>query len=111
MNRLFLVLVAILSTALVFTAPALGAGKKVTVSIENLKFRPTPVEVEVGDTVVWTNNDEREHSVTADDGAFDSGKLRNGKTFSKTFDKAGKYAYSSDPSPRTKGVVVVKEKK
>ena len=85
----------------------LAAGKKVTVTIENSKYRPDTVQVEVGDTVTWVNNDVREHTVTADDGSFDSGKLRTGKSFSKTFDKPGRYAYGSDPSPRTKGVVVV----
>jgi plastocyanin len=106
----------LLTTACVFTAlmtapgPLRADGKKVAVAIDDLKFRPATVEVSVGDTVTWTNNDDREHTVTADDGSFDSGKLRTGKSFSRTFDKPGKYPYGSDPSPRTKGVVVVKGK-
>ena len=110
MKRPLLAAVCVL-TALA-AAPGLlsAAGKKVTVSIDKLKYRPATVEVEVGDTVTWTNDDDREHTVTADDGSFDSGKLRTGKSFSKTFEKAGKYPYGSDPSPRTKGVVVVKPK-
>lgn len=89
--------------------PASAAGKKVTVTIEGLKCNPASVEVEVGDTVVWVNKDDRQHSVTADDGSFDSGALRPGKSFSKTFDKPGTFTYGSDPSPRTKGTVVVKD--
>ena len=104
------ILLAVPLALLLAAAPlASAAGKKVTVSIEGLKCRPATVEVEVGDTVVWTNNDDRQHTVTADDGSFNSGPLRSGKSFSQTFDKPGKYAYGSDPSPRTKGVVVVKE--
>src|SRR5687768_769001 len=111
MTRILLTVLSIV-TALTFSAgPALAAGKQVTVTIENLKFRPDPVTIDVGDTIVWTNNDDREHSVKADDGSFDSGALRTGKSFSRTFTKAGKYSYGSDPSPRTKGVVVVREKK
>jgi plastocyanin len=96
--------------ALLAVAPALSGaeGKKVSVSITDLKYRPATVEVGVGDTVTWTNNDDREHTVTADDGSFDSGKLRTGKSYSRKFDKPGRYPYGSDPSPRTKGVVVVK---
>jgi plastocyanin len=113
MNRKRLALVMLVTTAMAFAAvcpAAPAAGKKVAVAIENLKYRPATVEVEVGDTVVWTNNDDRDHTVTADDGSFDSGRLRAGKSFSKTFDKPGKFGYGSDPSPRTKGTVVVKEK-
>lgn len=96
--------------ALLMTTPGVRAAesRKVSVSITGLKYRPATVEVGVGDTVTWTNNDDREHTVTADDGGFDSGKLRPGKSFSRKFDKPGRYAYGSDPSPRTKGVVVVK---
>jgi plastocyanin len=111
MIRFLLIALCIMTAFSLALAPALAAGKKVTVSIEGLKYRPDPITIEVGDTIVWTNNDDRDHSVKADDGSFDSGLLRSGKTFSKKFDKPGKYTYGSDPSPRTKGTVVVKEKK
>ena len=110
MTTRFLRTTACLLTLLMAPALAAADGKKVTVTITDLKYRPATVEVAVGDTVTWTNNDDREHTVTADDGSFDSGKLRTGKSFSKKFDKPGKYPYGSDPSPRTKGVVVVKGK-
>ena len=111
MTRFLLITLCILTALTLAAAPARAAGKKVTISIEGLKYHPDPVTIEVGDTIIWTNNDERDHSVKADDGSFDSGLLRKGKTFSKTFDKPGKITYGSDPSPRTKGTVVVKEKK
>ena len=111
MIRFLLVTLSILTALTLAPVPALAAGKKVSVAIENLKYRPETVTIDVGDTVTWTNNDDREHSVKAEDGSFDSGALRTGKSYSKTFDKPGQYAYGSDPSPRTKGVVVVREKK
>src|SRR4051812_24717590 len=86
-------------------AAAPGGGKRVSVTIEGLKFHPDSVSIEVGDTVTWTNADDREHTVTADDNSFNSGRLRKGMSFSKTFDKPGRYSYGSDPSPRTKGIV------
>jgi plastocyanin len=45
--------------------------------------------------------------VDAEDGSFSSGTIKSGKTFSHTFKKAGKYAYSCHLHPRMKGVIVV----
>jgi plastocyanin len=88
-----------------------GAGKKHTVTIQGLKFKPERIEIAPGDTVVWVNKDDRDHTVVADDGAFESGRIRNGKSYEKKFDKPGKYNYGDDLHPRMRGVVVVKEKK
>jgi plastocyanin len=108
MNRTRLTLLAPLTLLLVAAAPA---PKRVAVTIDNLKYAPQEVTVDVGDTVVWTNNDDREHTVTADDGAFSSGKLKPGKSFTWTAKLPGKHAYGSDPFPRARGVVIVREKK
>lgn len=111
MSRLLLMIAVMLGTVASFAGPAPAAGKRVTVVIENLKCQPETITVDVGDTIIWTNKDEREHTVTADDGSFSSGRLRKGTSFSHTFDKPGRYSYGSDPSPRTKGLVVVREVK
>jgi plastocyanin len=89
----------------------LEAGKKHTVTIQGLKFKPEKIEIAPGDTVVWVNKDDRDHTVVADDGSFESGRIRNGKSYEKKFDKPGKYNYGDDLHPRMRGVVVVKEKK
>ena len=94
--------------AFLLAATSVASAKRVTVTIEGLKYHPATVEVEAGDTVVWTNKDDREHTVTADDGSFDSGRMAKGKSYSRTFGTAGTFKYGSDPSPRTKGTVVVK---
>ena len=88
-----------------------GAGKKHTVTIMGLKFRPDKIEIEPGDTVVWVNKDDRDHTVVSDDGAFESGRIRNGKSYEKKFDKPGKYDYGDDLHPRMRGVVIVRDKK
>ena len=51
-----------------------------------------PLTVQAGTTVVWSNKDSVPHSVTADNGEFDS-TLQPGQTFSYTFGKAGQYKY------------------
>ena len=79
------------------------------VSIRDVKFTPREIKVKKGDTVVWTNSDERDHTVTADDGSFNSGNLRNGKSFRRKFEKPGKYKYHCEYHPRMKAMVVVEE--
>jgi len=46
-------------------------------------------------------------TVTADDGAFDSGSLAGGKSFSFTFDEAGTFAYHCNIHQSMTGRVVV----
>ena len=86
-------------------------GKRHTVTIQGLKFKPEKIEIEPGDTVVWVNRDDRDHTVVADDGAFESPRIRNDKSYEKKFDKPGKYNYGDDLHPRMRGVVIVREKK
>jgi Cupredoxin-like domain len=62
---------------------------------------------EVGQSVRWTNQDGAAHTVTADDGAFDSGSLAGGKSFSFAFDRVGTYAYHCNIHPGMKGTVTV----
>jgi plastocyanin len=72
-------------------------------------FSPNPVEVKVGETVTWINDDSGRHTVTSKDGVFDSGMMGKGQSFSFTFDKAGEYLYFCEPHPSMVGTVVVTE--
>jgi plastocyanin len=56
-------------------------------------FGINPREVPFGATVVWTNNDSVPHTVTSNDGAFDSGEIKPGGTYSHTFTRSGTYGY------------------
>lgn len=80
---------------------------RVEVIITGLQFKPATVKIHVGDTVVWINNDDRDHTVIARDGAFKSPNIRAGQTFEVRFIRAGSYAYGCNYHPRMKGVVVV----
>ena len=53
-----------------------------TISIEGFAFDPPRLEVAAGTTVTWTNRDPVPHTVTAEDGSFDSETLEPGQTFS-----------------------------
>lgn len=77
----------------------------VAVDIAGFAFRDAEIEIRTGDTVVWTNRDEKDHTVTGD--GFDSGNLDEGETFTFTFDAPGDYPYICAYHPSMKGVVKV----
>jgi len=91
------------------------------ISIKNLAFNPSMLTINVGDTVVWTNEDGATHTVTSDSGSeLDSGTLAGkssggyytppsaGGTYSHTFTTAGTFAYHCNIHPSMmKGTIVV----
>ncbi len=66
------------------------------VGIEDSRFTPGEVTINVGDTVVWTSSASFNHTVTSDDGTFSSGTLSGGNSFDFTFTEPGTYAYYCD---------------
>jgi plastocyanin len=81
----------------------------VEISVVDFAFEPATVSVPAGATVVWTNNGSRPHTVTADDGSFDSGRLDPGEQFSQTFDQPGTFTYHCGFHPEMLGAIVVTE--
>lgn len=73
------------------TAALAQAG--VTVDIVDSDYRPGSATIGSGETVTWTHSGDQPHTVTADDGTFDSGELAPGDTFSMRFDSPGTYRY------------------
>ena len=82
---------------------------KIVANSGSNSFNPNPVEVKVGETVTWINDDSGRHTVTSKDGVFNSELMGRGQSFSYTFDKAGEYPYSCSPHPNMVGTVVVTE--
>lgn len=60
-----------------------------------------------GNIVSWINDDSTEHTITADDGSFDSGPISPGDTFDNTFDAPGDFGYHCSIHPFMTGVVIV----
>jgi plastocyanin len=102
-------LLIVVAGPLLCAAAAPPAAKEHKVSIDNLKYEPREIKIKKGETVVWTNGDDRDHTVTADDGSFTSKKIASRDTYERKFAKAGKYKYHCDYHPRMKGTVVVEE--
>ena len=79
-----------------------------TVSIANFAFSPATLPIPAGTTVTWTNNDSTTHTVTSDNGVFDSGNLAPNAIFSYTFSNAGTFAYHCSIHTSMTGKIVVK---
>jgi amicyanin len=91
-------------------APAAGgaaAAGAAMVRIANLSFTTKELQVHVGTRVRWVNQDQLQHSVTADDGSFDSGLIEPGQSYERVFAQPGSYAYHCTPHPFMTGKVVV----
>src|SRR5215210_8604443 len=111
MRKILPSLAALSLVALLLLAPTAGAqGKTMTVNIKDFAFNPPNITVAPGTTVTWVNNDQAPHTVTATDpaGAFDSGTLQPGQSFSVTFTQPGTtYAYYCVIHPSMTGTVTV----
>jgi plastocyanin len=84
-------------------------------------FSPNPVNIKVGDTVTWVNDDTQFHTVVSGDpsGGGETGKVfdsglsgptaltTKGKTFSHTFTEKGEFPYFCQLHPTMIGKVIV----
>lgn len=79
-------------------AEGTGDGSVANVEIRTFQFRPDLLEVAVGTEVVWTNDDDIDHTATsgtpeAPDGTFDGAMNAQGDTASFTFAEPGTFSY------------------
>jgi plastocyanin len=88
------------------TAPE-GTQAAPAVTIEDFDFAPASLDVAAGASVTWTNQGGSGHTVTADDGSFDSGTVAPGSTFTQTFAQPGTFAYHCAIHPSMKGTITV----
>ncbi len=103
-------------------ATGANAGTSVSIvpgssSLAETAYQPNPVQVSIGNTVTWTNDDSQPHTVTSGsngqpDNKFNSSPnfdplMAPGQTFSFTFTQAGDYPYFCMLHPNMVGTVSV----
>lgn len=59
----------------------------ITISLEDDAFNPKTITITAGTTLNFVNKGTHPHTVTADDGSFDSGQLKAAQSFNYTFNK------------------------
>jgi plastocyanin len=80
--------------ALLLVAMPLSAALPVAhVYIQFAAYGPEQLDVLPGQRVLWTNVSPRTHTVTSDDGLFDSGDVTSDSRFSFQFNTPGVYRY------------------
>jgi plastocyanin len=87
-----LALAVAIASLLASSAPSADAPTR-TVSMPGKLYEPAKLDVLLGTTVTWKNDDATNHTVTADGDAFASGYIPPGGSFTFTFAKEGRYAF------------------
>lgn len=64
-----------------------------TVTMPGKVYEPASIDVLVGTTVTWKNDDSTNHTATADGDAFASGFIPPGGSFSFAFTRQGRYLF------------------
>jgi len=110
MKRSLLLVLSFCALALAGSSARAGNGD-VSIKSGGNEYHPDTIHVQVGDTVTWTNNDRTllgtNHTVTADDGSFDSGVIGERTSFSYTFTTPGSFGYHCSIHAGMNGTVVV----
>lgn len=106
----------LLLPAVAYAHPGHGPAVVQALDVPDNRFEPASVTVGVGDNVIWEwNGAVRNHSVTADDGSFDSdpGKTPNeiqhpqNDTFTHRFERTGTFGYHCKVHSSMTGQVTV----
>lgn len=74
-------------------------------TIEDFAYAPEPLVVAKGTVVRVVNKDDAAHTVTADDGSFDTGELGEGESKDLTLDGTGELAYHCTIHDYMRGVI------
>ncbi|KUG20199.1 copper binding protein, plastocyanin/azurin family [hydrocarbon metagenome] len=107
MKKRMMVAGVLLLLAIGLAACPVQAQETAAVEMSGLAYQPASITVAPGTTVVWTNQDPEDHTVTSTDGTFDSGTIAPGGEFEYTFTEEGTYEYYCTLHPSMTGTVVV----
>ncbi len=89
------------------TAAPTASQQTYAISIVDFAFQPSTMTIPRGATVMWHNNAPTTHTVTSNTGAFSSGNLAPGATFTHQFTQAGTYQYHCSIHPFMTATITV----
>lgn len=75
-------------------------------TLNNMVFGATPINLHVGDTITWINDDIFDHTATADDGRFDI-VIKSGARAQTKLAEAGEITFYCRYHPGMRGMLVV----
>ena len=110
-NRHIISLAAALVLGLCSLGPSAACARKpvsYTVTVDASRFEPGSLTVAPGDVVIWINKDIIPHTATSPSGAFDSGELPLGQSWTYRPKETGEFAYVCAFHPTMKAVLRVK---
>ena len=81
--------------------------RSITVDTRDNFFSNSIIMIPVNTQVTWINFGSATHTVTADDGNFNSGNLVTNQSFTYNFIKTGTFTYHCNIRPAMKGTVIV----
>ena len=76
------------------------------VTIENMKFSPNALKIQIGDQITFKNQDLFPHTVTKA-GVLDSGMIKAGESWTYTAEKEGSIHYACSYHPVMEGTIEV----
>ena len=88
----------------------LPGGTQAVVAMRGFAFKPDTLRIAPGTSVTWVNCETPDidaHTATATAGEWDSGYLKPGTKFTRTFGVAGSFGYACIPHPFMRGAVIV----
>ncbi|MFC1956145.1 cupredoxin domain-containing protein [Chloroflexota bacterium] len=93
-------------------APTTGEPESATplqieVIIQGSTFIPDTQNIPAGALVLWYNDDSVDHTVTARDNSFDSGRISPNETFEYTFEHPGEVEYYCKIHPSMVGKITI----
>ena len=80
---------------------------QIEVIIQGSTFIPDTQNIPAGALVLWYNDDSVDHTVTARDNSFDSGRISPNETFEYTFEQTGEVEYYCKIHPSMVGKITI----
>jgi plastocyanin len=79
-----------------------------TIVVDDAGFDPSTLEVTAGEVMRLVNEGESEHSFTADDRSFDTGRIQPGEDVTFVLTEPGEFPIFDISAPEHEGIITVR---